>query len=35
MKIDDANWHCLTVSQRDRESGEFSMNKAPMHNLVD
>ena len=35
MKIDDTNWHCLTVSHRDRESGEFSMNKAPMHNLVD
>ena len=26
---------CLTVSERDRESGEFTMNKAPMHNLVD
>ena len=35
MKIDDANWHCLTVSQRDRKSGEFTMNKAPMHNLID
>jgi adenylylsulfate reductase subunit A len=35
MKLDDENWHCLTLSQRDRESGEWKMEKAPVYHLVD
>ena len=23
MKLDDENWHCLTVSRRDPETGKF------------
>jgi adenylylsulfate reductase subunit A len=29
MKVDDANWHVLTVSRRDPKSGEYTMEKAP------
>jgi hypothetical protein len=25
MKLDDENWHCLTVSRRDPKTGKFSM----------
>jgi adenylylsulfate reductase subunit A len=35
MKLDDDNWHCLTLSQRDRETGEWTMEKAPVYHLVD
>jgi adenylylsulfate reductase subunit A len=35
MKVDDDNWHVLTVSQRDPESGEYTMEKAPCYHLVD
>ena len=35
MKLDDENWHCLTLSQRDRESGEWNMEKAPVYHIVD
>jgi adenylylsulfate reductase subunit A len=35
MKLDDENWHCLTLSQRDRETGEWTMEKAPVYHLVD
>jgi adenylylsulfate reductase subunit A len=35
MKLDDDNWHCLTLSQRDRETGEWIMEKAPVYHLVD
>jgi len=35
MKLDDENWHCLTLSQRDRESGEWTMEKAPVYHIVD
>ena len=34
MKLDDENWHVLTVSQRDRETGEYTMEKAPCYHLV-
>ena len=34
MKVDDANWHVLTVSRRDPESGEYTMEKAPCYHLV-
>jgi adenylylsulfate reductase subunit A len=35
LKLDDDNWHCLTLSQRDRETGEWTMEKAPVYHLVD
>jgi adenylylsulfate reductase subunit A len=35
LKLDDENWHCLTLSQRDRETGEWAMEKAPVYHLVD
>jgi adenylylsulfate reductase subunit A len=35
MKLDDENWHCLTLSQRDRQTGEWRMEKAPVYHLVD
>ncbi|MHB8453265.1 MAG: adenylyl-sulfate reductase subunit alpha [Acidiferrobacterales bacterium] len=35
MKLDDKNWHCLTVSHRDRKTGEYTMEKAPLYHLVD
>ena len=34
MKLDDENWHVLTVSHRDRETGEYTMEKAPCYHLV-
>ncbi len=35
MKLDDDNWHALTLSRRDPESGEWSMEKAPVYHIVD
>ena len=35
MKLDDQNWHVLTVSRRDPETGEYTMEKAPLYHLVD
>ena len=35
MKLDDENWHVLTTSQRDRESGQWTMEKAPLYHIVD
>ena len=35
MKVDDENWHLLTVSRRDPKSGEYTMEKAPCYHLVD
>ena len=35
MKLDDENWHCLTLSHRDPESGEWTMEKAPVYHIVD
>ncbi len=35
MKLDDENWHVLTTSQRDRNSGEYTMEKQPLYHLVD
>ena len=34
MKLDDENWHVLTVSQRNRKTGEYTMEKAPCYHLV-
>ena len=35
MKLDDENWHALTLSRRDPESGEWTMEKAPVYHIVD
>ncbi|MDH3535948.1 MAG: adenylylsulfate reductase subunit alpha, partial [Gammaproteobacteria bacterium] len=35
MHLDDDNWHCLTLSRRDPESGEWTMEKAPVYHIVD
>ena len=35
MKLDDDNWHCLTLSRRDPETHEWTMEKAPVYHLVD
>ncbi len=34
MKLDDNNWHVLTVSHRDPKTGEYTMEKAPLYHLV-
>ena len=34
MKVDDENWHVLTVSRRDPKTGEYTMEKAPCYPLV-
>ena len=34
LKLDDQNWHVLTVSRRDPETGEYTMEKAPCYHLV-
>ena len=34
MKVDDENWHVLTVSRRDPNTGEYTMEKAPLYHLV-
>ena len=35
MKLDDDNWHALTLSRRDPDSGEWTMEKAPVYHIVD
>jgi len=35
MKLDDENWHALTVSRRDPESGEWALEKMPVYHIVD
>jgi adenylylsulfate reductase, subunit A len=35
MKLDDANWHCFTLSRYDRESDKWEMEKAPVHHIID
>ena len=34
-KLDDTDWHCFTLSQYDHESGEWTMEKAPVYHIVD
>ncbi len=34
MKLDDKNWHVLTVSHRDCVTGEYTLEKAPCYHLV-
>ncbi len=35
MKLDDENWHALTLSRKDPESGEWTLEKAPVYHIVD
>ena len=35
MKLDDDNWHCLTLSRRAPKTGKFTMEKAPVYHIVD
>ncbi|NYT52591.1 MAG: adenylyl-sulfate reductase subunit alpha [Candidatus Vesicomyosocius endoextente] len=34
MKLDDKNWHVLTVSHRNRITGKYTLEKAPCYHLV-
>ena len=34
MKLNDDEWHVLTVSRRDPKTGEYTMEKAPLYHLV-
>jgi adenylylsulfate reductase subunit A len=34
-KLDDTDWHCFTLSRYDRESGEWNLEKAPVHHIID
>ncbi|HCF72292.1 MAG TPA: adenylylsulfate reductase subunit alpha, partial [Gammaproteobacteria bacterium] len=35
MQLNDTDWHCFTLSQYDRESGDWAMEKAPVYHIVD
>ena len=35
MKLDDANWHCFTLSRYDRNSKSWAMEKAPVYHIID
>ena len=35
MKLDDTDWHCFTLSQYDKHSGNWEMEKAPVYHIVD
>jgi len=35
LKLDDDNWHCLTVSRRDPKTGKFTLEKAPIYHLIE
>ena len=35
MKLDDENWHCFTLSQYDRHTGKWEMEKAPVYHIID
>ena len=35
LKLDDDNWHVLTLSHRDPETKEWTMEKAPVYHIVD
>ena len=34
-KLDDTNWHCFTLSRYDRQSGEWELEKVPVHHIID
>ncbi len=33
-QLDDNDWHCFTLSQYDRDSGKWAMEKAPVYHIV-
>jgi hypothetical protein len=35
LKLDDANWHCFTLSRYDRNSKSWAMEKAPVYHIID
>jgi adenylylsulfate reductase subunit A len=35
MKLEDANWHCFTLSTYDRHTGNWHKEKAPVYHIVD
>ena len=35
MKLDDNDWHCFTLSQYDRHTGEWELQTAPVYHIVD
>lgn len=35
MKLNDDDWHCFTLSQYDRESDKWTMEKAPVYHIID
>ena len=35
MQLNDNDWHCFTLSHYDRESGDWTMEKAPVYHIVD
>ena len=35
MKLDDENWHCLTLSHYNIKDDEWTMEKAPVYHIVD
>ncbi|MEE2689601.1 MAG: adenylyl-sulfate reductase subunit alpha [Pseudomonadota bacterium] len=35
MNLDDDNWHCFTLSKYDDDTGDWTMEKAPVYHLVD
>ena len=35
LKLDDKNWHCFTLSQYDEKNNSWSMEKAPVHHIID
>ena len=35
MKLDDENWHCLTVSRLYPKTGKFTMEKQPVYHIID
>ena len=34
MKLNDEDWHVLTVSRRDPDTGKYTMEKAPLYHLI-
>ena len=35
MKRDHKDWHCFMLSQYDRQTGKFAMEKAPVYHIID
>jgi adenylylsulfate reductase subunit A len=35
MKLNDEDWHCFTLSQYDRNTGDWELEKAPVYHIID